>query len=58
MWFEPCLQQGPLVLGGPFRVEDDADEVLKCEGNESKDAHAVLLRKSLSFVSFILLLVI
>lgn len=46
------------MLGGPFRVEDDADEVLKCEGNESRDAHAVLLRKSLSFVSFILLLVI
>lgn len=58
MWFEPCLQLGHLVLGGPLRVEDDADGVLKCEGNESRDAYAVILRKSLSFVSFILILVI
>lgn len=46
------------MLGGPLCVEDDADEVLKCEGNESRDAYTVILRKNLSFVSFILILVI
>lgn len=52
----PALSKGTMVLGIPVCVEDDDNNILKSE-EENVEIHTVILRNKLSFVLFILILV-